>query len=224
MGAAVLLLAVMSTSHAELISGPTTYRGAAIDAVVVDGDTGSPLPGVIVVVYWETEGAHALPQGVMAVMETVSNDAGAFHFPAWGPEVRAPETRLPSDAPALLLFKPWYRYRRVFDQGPDVGTGDSVRESTWAGSTIRLAPFKDTPAEYAEELTSVDGTAIGFAFRHHDCSWKHIRRLLAALIRQGPLFHDAHVKNYLLTLKHREEMASAKTCGALAPVIEPYLR
>jgi hypothetical protein len=86
------------------------YWAEAIEAWVVDADSGRPLDGVIVVAHWELRygleggGTHQL-----MVMEAVTDQQGRFHFPAWGPKEipksLPSEARLKDGDPVLLLYR-----------------------------------------------------------------------------------------------------------------------
>jgi 5-hydroxyisourate hydrolase-like protein (transthyretin family) len=68
---------------------PRTYSSEELEGRIVDEDTGVPLEGVNVVAYWELYklGFQAMNNGVIKVMETVTDADGRFHFPAWEPEL-----------------------------------------------------------------------------------------------------------------------------------------
>ena len=94
------------------------YSAEPIEAWVVDAETKRPLEGAIVVAHWELKGGleGGNIQGQIMVMESVTDKAGRFYFPAWGPtwHIASPWWGYLSDSdPELLLFKSGYGYVSV---------------------------------------------------------------------------------------------------------------
>ena len=61
------------------------YSAEAISGRVIDEETKQPVQGMVVVALWELvggmEGGSIL--GAARVLETVTDEEGQFHFPAW---------------------------------------------------------------------------------------------------------------------------------------------
>src|SRR5439155_24046729 len=84
---------------------PTEYSAEPIDARVVDGTTGQPLSGVVVVAHWVLVSGNAgvsFTVGNLQVLEMLSDQDGRFRFSAWGPLPRK-EGVLMDRSPELLL-------------------------------------------------------------------------------------------------------------------------
>lgn len=108
----VLLLAILLPLPG-CVTYPREYSAEAIEGWVVDGETGKPIEGVNVTANWELEidtpgGRSAV--GQMMIMETVTDAAGRYYFPAWGPKP-VPPYDMPDD-PALrqLMLPPHFGY------------------------------------------------------------------------------------------------------------------
>lgn len=196
--------------------GWPVYRAKPIAATVVDGETGAPLEGVIVDVVWELEGYWQYPTGVLRVEETVTDAQGRFHFPGWGPRLRPLTGRLAVTMPALLLFKPGYRYRRLHNPVRHGGGADLTIRSVWDGATIRLEPFEGTQGEYADHLSSLANSYLRFAFRHDDCTWRRIPRMLTAVLRQRREFEAARVTIWMMSESSMASRATEEKCGSFS--------
>lgn len=210
---------------------PASYEARAIEATVVDADTGVPLEGVIVDAHWRIEGDHASPLGEMMVLETVTDARGRFRFPAWGPK---PRPNVPGQvmymAPQLLLFKAGYTYKSTMNdplRGPFRPT--LVLDSDWNGKTIRLEPFKGTPEEYALNLLALEGDVQLYAFytpafgkEWKGCEWKSVPLMLAAIFRQKREFDRNGIRNFLPLEESLEDAANPARCGSFRAFMEKY--
>jgi hypothetical protein len=205
------------------LPGPPTYSAEAIEAWVVDEDTGEPLEGVIVTANWELKGWHTDLPGQMRVMETVTDATGRFSFPAWGPKPRPPEGYLSYKDPQLLLFKSGYKYLGLANRLTVKINLSPLRCSDWHGQTIKLKKFEGSLEEYAKHLDFLDDY-LEFAFRHDDCSWKHIPRMLVAMHLEKMRFKEKGVPNYFLSsLENRAHSANAAKCSSLLEFLRSYL-
>jgi hypothetical protein len=173
----------------------TNYSAESIQARVVDSETKQPLAGVNVVANWQLEGGleGGTNLGQMMVMETVTESAGQFSFPAWGPKAMPSgyplvyqNARLKDMDPQLLLFKSGYNYLALYNDKTweqKRGTGLSVRTSDWNGKTIEMRRFKGNIEDYATELSFLenrleDAAILDYAELPRDhCKWKKIGSL-----------------------------------------------
>jgi hypothetical protein len=192
----LLSIAVVTTPAlpACAILVPTEYSAEAIDAGVVDGATGQPLSGVVVVAHWILVSGTAggsFTVGNLQVLETLSGQDGRFRFSAWGPLPRK-EGVLMDRSPELLLFKPGYRYVEVTNHMREGMYQERVRRSEWTGKTIEMRPFEGTPAAYANHLTFLS-TSLDTIIAD-DCNWKRIPEMLLALRDQMADFKAVGVK------------------------------
>jgi len=182
---------------------PPTYSAEAITATVIDAETKKPLPGVIVTANWQLLGGMegSYPVGQMEILETVTDQHGRFHFPAWGPKKR-PKGYLREDDPQLLLFKPGYEYQRLANAVSSKINYGSVRRSEWNGKVIELRRFRGTMASYAESVSAIN---IPLRSMLEDCNWKRIPKFLLALKAQKDAFraqglqHSFYAANYVPT-------------------------
>jgi hypothetical protein len=168
------------------------YSAEAIEAWVVDAETNQPLEGVIVVAHWQLYGGmHPDNAGELTILETVTDNAGRFHFPAWGPKALPSNT--PSNArltyldPEILIFKSGYRHRRIANEMTTERLGNpapSLRRSEWNGKNIKLTKSNDGAEEYAEDIYNLSRNidSITDAPRGaKECNWKMVPRMLIAL-------------------------------------------
>jgi hypothetical protein len=164
---ALLLAACTSLAHQP-------YSAEAIEAWVVDGETGKPLEGVIVVANWllmrGTIGgrSHLRP---LVVLEAVSDANGRFFFPAWGPVPHDTAGFLDYEDPKLWFFKPGYGFSAVANHyGNDYRTKPSRRTSEWNGKSIRLKRFPGDEAAYAEHLARAGSSVESDLSWNRDCN------------------------------------------------------
>lgn len=131
------------------------YSAEPIEAWIVDGATGKPLEGAIVVAHWQLTrgslGGGEAPVGSMMVMETVTDVDGRFTFPGWGPLPNQTEGRLTNRDPTMYAFKSNYDVvelrNNTWENKP------SRRKSDWNGKKIAVRPFDGNQKGYADRLT-----------------------------------------------------------------------
>ena len=137
-----LLVALAMAPAVALAADPDTYSAAPIHGWVVDAETKQPLEGVHVVAQWilQTGLLHGEHSTRLHIMETVTDQSGAYHFPGWGPKPRPFLARFDGFDPMLTFFKPGHvpLDRTNFDP-PQEG---ALRTSVWDGKTIELQPFR----------------------------------------------------------------------------------
>lgn len=157
---------------------PRLYAAKEISARLVDEDSGRPLEEVVVVAQWVLWVAGPGTHGPrLHVLETVTDSAGQFHFPGWGPKPnpRSPITRLIDRDPLLSFFKPGYRPQTVQNRWE---RNDSVRFSEWNGKSITLKRFTGTDAEWIKELRYLQSR---LAWLVEDFDWRLTPRMVLAL-------------------------------------------
>ena len=152
------------------------YSAAPIEAWVVDAETKQPIEGVIVVAHWALEStSRIIPHqtnatGSLMILETVTDQNGRFHFPAWEPKWHLGSGDLTDDDPELIFFKSGYKYINVSnsqytrpikyrDEGRPVGAETKLtgakRSSLWSGETIKMEKFGGTMEEYAKCMAMI---------------------------------------------------------------------
>lgn len=136
---------------------PLYYSAEAIEAQVVDAETGKPIEGVVVTANWQlyhsTVGGR-VPGSQLMVMEAVTDKDGRFAFAVWGPKL-ALRGYLDNHDPQLLLFKSGYEYRRLTNEVSSKTNHNSVRRSQWDAKTIEMKKFKGTTEEWFKMLERV---------------------------------------------------------------------
>jgi hypothetical protein len=212
----------------------TEYSAMPIEAWVVDAETNQPVPGVIVIASWVLEGGleggNQLDR--MMVMEAVTDSAGKFSFPAWGPKKVPSYPRVYSNArlkemdPQLFLFKDDHRYLWLLNEKTSkqmASQGPSMRTSDWNGKTIKLKPFKGNIHEYKENVsafsTALDSVTTkqvcteSSCYGTGACDWNHTPKAIAELGKQEriPSIRGTTVYTHLLV---GAEYFSLKGCGS----------
>ena len=155
-----------------------------ITATVVDSETGQPIEGVVVVADWRLKGGleGGNPVGHLALMEAVTDKAGTFHFPGWGP--RLSFSILRDWEPELFFFKNGYSYLYMVNQ-PNSRWYSWQANSSVDGTHVKLKQFRGTPKEYAEKMGDFGRTLESYFFGDDkSCAWKRIPRMIAAMDEQ----------------------------------------
>lgn len=133
---------------------PPIYFARATHGTVIDAETKQPIAGAVAVANWDLfnvlfgGGSHGVCS--MQVTEAVTDPAGHFVVPGWGPKLRPWLNVLDTDDPSLTIFKSGY-----------VPTGRAnyherntwVRFSEWDEHTWELTPFRGTPRQRSSQLS-----------------------------------------------------------------------
>lgn len=205
--------------------GSPVYSSLPITARVVDEGTGQPLEGVIVVVRWQLRTSGPVQNdeaGQIMVTEAVTDAAGNFHLPAWGPKAASPLLHVPEAAPRLVFFKQGYQPKVEGNTITGAEFAGPIIQSEWNGKTIPLKKFTGSEKEWAKEVRFID-TSIDFAFRYDDCSWKYIPRMITAVHREEREFAKKQIPNNVTTLENRERNAALAKCGSFQESLKSYL-
>ncbi|HEY3645789.1 MAG TPA: hypothetical protein VGM16_10665 [Gammaproteobacteria bacterium] len=163
----------------------------------MDGNTGKPLAGVVVMAFWELHNGsftgHSFGCGAIDVEEAVTDGDGQFHIPGWGPISSSCDMR--GVNPTLILFKPGYDWRGVNNDPLDPIATVTVSSSVWDGKTINLYVPSDM------DLTRIDAQGYAFHFESLNdlvgrfalsgCNWKKIPNMLRAIYLQEQGFRAA---------------------------------
>lgn len=195
----VVALALFSIALGACASGP--YTAAAIEAKVLDAQTGKPVEGAVVVAYWETK--YDVFMGDYKteyhhIVETKTDKDGKFSFPGWGPEILSGGDLDGSD-PAILIFKVGYYSGGEGDSPTYVKDNPSHRDPYWNHSTITLKPFigdlsSPDSKQFVSNVSWLNGE-LNFSTIHPSrCDWKKIPHMLSALAEQNRIFEDAGYK------------------------------
>lgn len=198
---------------------PLYYSAEAIEAQVVDAETGKPIEGVVVTANWQlfhsTVGGR-VPGSQLMVMEAVTNKDGKFSFTAWGSKL-ALWGYLDNHDPQLLLFKSGYDYKRLTNRVSSKTNHDSVRRSEWNGKTIEMKSFRGTQEEYVRHLSFLMG---GLRFIEDDCQWKKTPRMLIALQEQADKFKALGIVSDIYRIGYLP--TDEKKCGSVKEYFRRY--
>lgn len=170
------------------------YSAEAIEAWVVDAETGKPLEGVIVTANWQVlEGTLAGTNtgGQLQVLEAVTDVKGRFRFPAWGPKPLPPrksgwmvDQYIGNEDPQLVLFKSGYEMVKLTNHLiVSQRNTASVRKSIWNGQTIKLKRFQGGAKEYADHLRAASDL-LNFVDFGVECEWTKVPHMLVALEKE----------------------------------------
>lgn len=127
---------------------------------IVDGSTGKPLEGAVIVEEWIllSEGiGHASHDVRLKTIESVSDKEGKYSIEGWGPLPRAPFRRLDGLDPQITVFKRGY-YPVLLVNGFAAGSDRSrglIRSSNFDGQSILLKPFDGQWEKYSWSLVVV---------------------------------------------------------------------
>jgi len=183
-----LLLLTSSAVAGEM--PPLAYSALPIRGKVVDGTTGQPLEGVIIVAQWilyEANVGGENPRERLQVLETVTAPNGTYTFPGWGPKPNPHRIYsvgsmpvgfccfLTDRDPRLSYFKSGYRPLTLSNTKP-IDIKPPVRTSDWDGKTIELEPFQGSLDEWARQLYFLQS---GLDWGHVD--WRNFPRIVLAI-------------------------------------------
>lgn len=200
---------------------PPMYSAEAIEAWVVDEQTGHPLEGVVVVAHWALRGGVFSKNtiGQLMILETVTDAKGRFAFPAWGPKVRPVTGFLHNRDPAILLFKSGYHPQGLENDATEKVNTSAVRRSEWNGKTIKFKKFEGSLQEYADRLRFFNTDVEALVEYGENCEWKQVPRMLLALDQQRKLFDEKKVR---YTLPSIEDLPDQDKCGSAGEFFRSY--
>ena len=206
------------------------YSAESIEAWVVDAETNQPLEGVIVVAHWQLYGGlHPDQLGELMILETLTDKAGRFQFPAWGPKSvpagLASNARLRHLDPEMLLFKSGYKYQRIANELTSAvlnDAGSSLRRSQWNGKTIKMERFGGSQEEYARNLSFL-ATSLAFAYNGKDCEWQQLPRMIVAQHREKERFAELRLFG-ALSMYSLDQLDGQHKCGIAAQFLKEYLK
>jgi hypothetical protein len=191
-----------------------TYTAEPIAARIVDAATGAPVEGVTVVAAWQAKGGleGGTIMGYVTVMEDVTNANGEFSFPGWGPK-KWKNGAIRDGAPLLILLKPTYEVRFLWETKYGVEFAPSHLSSSWNGKAIALRRFQRSEDEYAQRLTGIR-TVLDTLIPQDDCAWRSVPRFLATVDRQDRAFIGGGSVFGLESIELMEGRAD-KACGSV---------
>ena len=202
----------------------SSYSAKAIEGWVVDADTKKPLEGVNVVAHWVLAfGMEGGQSTDLVLMESVTDNAGRYSFPAWGP-VRVHgnlpwEARLKNQDPEIIFFKSGHGWDAVSNRitGPYPDAGPRVRSSEWNGKTVELKKIEGNLDRYG---SIVSGVLTGVSYGR--CSWKQMPRMLVALDRESQRLRQQKILTFLPTIDKIRDISVGENCGPVEEFFKGY--
>lgn len=174
---AILFAIVYTVGYYIFKPSEYQYQAAPISGKVVDKETGKPVEGVHVAVYWQLYSDSLLgglggrvATDVMGVSETVTDKDGIYHIPGWGPKVVKGDY-LGEESPMIGFYKTGYEFKEVYNSNMTLivnkdyiseGYEYSKKEtekgeiytSNWDGKTINIDKEKDRIDEIKYNIES----------------------------------------------------------------------
>lgn len=210
------------------LQGCTPYHAVEFNARLVDAETGQPIQDAIVVAHWQIVGGleGGNPLGEAMIMETVTDRAGAIHFPSWS-RISWKFGGIRSARPELLIFKNGYEYLALFNESQPTLIDDVILRSDWNEKTLKLHRFMGSLEEYARNVNSLD-MSMRFARFGRDCEWKKTPRMLTAIQQMGTYFDARDVSLPQWRTGGRmykvSDVDADPACGSPAQFFEPFLK
>lgn len=202
------------------------FSGASITGSVVDTESGLPLEGVVVTATTKVEEGNLAGTndgGILQVMDTVTDKAGKFYFPAWGQKSLPKKLNgvfvdqyVELSQPQLQFFKSGYEFNSVNNGFFDHYKTNVIR-SDWDGMTIKLKPFKGSEHDYADRLSIA---APAWIDTDKECNWQKIPHMLAALFKQTQKFRDESINTYTFDIANIPKRVN---CADPYIFLQPYL-
>lgn len=208
--AALLLLGACAASNHR------NYSAEAINAWVIDNQTGKPLEGVVVVASWVlmrgTVGGRSRIGPIMT-LEAVTDANGRFFFPAWGPVHNETAGFLDHEDPELTLFKAGYQLISLTnDYRVDFRDKPSKRKSESNGRKILLQRFDGSDDKYAEYLANAGNRLILMFEWHRNCNMNRTPMLAQALDRENSRLENHGLRKGGFTFRRNAPQYMEK-CG-----------
>jgi len=132
-----LLLALALGLSPLVAHGEVIYSGKAIEGMVIDRVSKQPIEGAVVVASWELYRAKGFEGGerdTLKQTQVVTDAAGRFFIPGWGPRIISPLWNLEDETPSVVAFKPGMR--------PMIRSGHPAREKKLV--TLEIGAYNST--------------------------------------------------------------------------------
>jgi hypothetical protein len=206
-----------------MVVGSPMYTSPAFGGSVVDEATQQPLEEVIVVAHWELQrtAIQTVTVGQLKVLETLTDAHGKYQFPTWA-QAASPLDHVSPDSPDLLFFKSGYLPYRTSNYDTKNNAAGPVLRSDSDGKTIALKKFTGSLEEYARQMENFE-RGLDFAFRHQDCLWQKIPRILIAMDGEKKLLKARQISNSLHSLEYRDKGFNTSQCGSMQKFLRSYM-
>lgn len=174
-----LVFAFLGTIFSLAACATPFYSAKEIRGQIVDGESGQPIEGAVVVAQWvlfHIGIGHGGHKSRIHIYETVTDKDGRYVIPAWGPKPRPPMTELQERDPDILIFKSGYE--------PEVLTNSTMREgamrmSEWDGKVVKMRlPKRPRLEDQAFRLSSFYGGLEAYGSNN---DWRNYPRMLLAV-------------------------------------------
>lgn len=203
LGIAVLIAAVYVLGYFIFQPGYVHYKAAPISGKVVDKETGEPIEGVHVAVYWQyysngfvIYSENDYPTKVGGVSETITDEKGEFHIPCW--EVYfTDQNKIGGESPIIGLYKKGYVFNRVSNFTSSWGNENSLafenrnfpRIKHTEDGEVHLSIWNNFPAEL--EKTNNDINKIVLSLYEYKRFLRRIR------FSEDKICHQKFIKKFI---------------------------
>lgn len=218
----VLLLSLALLCLSTPVSAFIFYA-EAIEAKVIDAQTGKPVQGAIVTANWQLEGGvdSGIPRAQLEILETVTDANGKFTVPAWGPRL-AFRGHASFKWPQILVFKSGYKYVRLTNE-PRSGS-QFTTSSDWNAKTIKFLPFGKDTAAYVRDFDALNAQLDQIATNGgDDCAWRRLPQALRFVSREEIRIRAIGMKDFgslVSNLRANDAYFKSKGCGSPIEFIE----
>jgi hypothetical protein len=201
-GAIVLLSVISLAGYYILQPDYNHYKAAPISGKVVDKETGKPVEGVHVAVYWQLYDNSLLgglggrvATDVIGVSETITDKDGYYHIPGWEKDV-GDENYLGEESPMIGFYKTGYKFKQVYNSNMTLLVNkDYISEgyeyskkktedgdiylSTWDGVVVKIDKEGD---DFAKRKYNLENTYrfVDQVLSGKGCESEHIIKFILA--------------------------------------------
>lgn len=204
-------IAVLLTSLPLI--GCQIYSADPISGRVVDKATGEPLEGVVVVAAWIPMGGMegGNPQGIVQLLEGVTDAKGEYFIPGWGPKPYFGWGMIGLLSPQLLLFKYGFDPEILGELKYLTTRAPSHMTSSRNDQVIELDRARSSLQDYARRVGSIETRVLIPVVEEGGCVWKQIPHLLKAVDEAHNVLKSSGVSNP--PLKSLEHLDLDLGCG-----------
>jgi hypothetical protein len=182
------VLALVVALVALELAFPFVWISQPIQGRVTERTSGKPVDGAVVMARWPVKALEGAVVGQLEVSEVVTDAAGRFTIPGWGPRFWLGWGRLRQDVPQVWVLHRAYMPQPARNEA--AGYGDAGMFLHAKLRDPELAPAADAAAQSQALDTLTQDIAL--AFSGSPCNFRRIPRLLkeidvtrAQLAQQG---------------------------------------
>ena len=174
---------------------PAVYQSPSIEGDVVDGATGKPIEGAVVLAYWDIYEPHFLnPPDTYSVktVETLTGKNGHFAIASWGPTTVC--CGYMQYGPGLIIIKPGYKPVKKAVGANLKDTHIQPQKPSWSGDSFQMSPYVYEgyfgKQGFDEFETLSDSISMAPVLPRRPCAWKDYPNFMNALMQQIQLFRE----------------------------------